>query len=86
MAKFLFRNHEPRLATDTVVFVHGLIGDIVKTWGRFPELLRTDPDLPKLDVLMCGYQAFSGDFTRLRAKASTRRTAWPFWWRFRRIE
>jgi pimeloyl-ACP methyl ester carboxylesterase len=57
MATFRTKYAQPKYGTDTVVFIHGLIGDIVGTWGRFPELLRTDPDLPKLDVLMCGYHS-----------------------------
>jgi hypothetical protein len=42
--------------TDTVVFVHGILGHYVTTWGLFPKLLSEDPDLPELDVLLWGYR------------------------------
>ena len=42
---------------DTVVFVHGILGDETGTWGRFPELLHTDDDLPCLDILCWGYHS-----------------------------
>ncbi len=42
---------------DTVVFVHGLGGDFLKTWNRFPDLLASDPDLPKLDLFLWGYDS-----------------------------
>jgi hypothetical protein len=41
---------------DTVVFVHGLRGHYHTTWGKFPALLISDPDLPCLDVLLWGYK------------------------------
>jgi pimeloyl-ACP methyl ester carboxylesterase len=41
----------------TVVFVHGLRGHFRRTWGRFPELVHDDPDLPRLDVLCWGYRS-----------------------------
>ena len=41
---------------DTVVFVHGLRGHFASTWGKFPELLATDADLPSLDILLWGYR------------------------------
>lgn len=40
---------------DTVVFVHGILGSHTTTWGRFPELLSTDIDLPRLDLFCWGY-------------------------------
>jgi hypothetical protein len=43
-------------STDTVVFVHGLHGHFKKTWPTLPTLLREDPDLPELDVLLWGYR------------------------------
>ena len=46
-----------RIGTDTVVFVHGLHGHILETWGKFPEFLANDSELPHLDVLMWGYRA-----------------------------
>ena len=42
---------------DTVVFVHGLGGHFSKTWKMFPELLASDPDLPKLDIFLWGYDS-----------------------------
>lgn len=41
---------------DAVVFVHGIGGDFLETWGAFPELLASDPELPELDILLWGYQ------------------------------
>lgn len=41
---------------DAVVFVHGIGGDFLETWGAFPELLGSDPELPELDILLWGYQ------------------------------
>jgi len=31
------------MTKQVVIFVHGLFGKGEKTWGRFPELLRSDP-------------------------------------------
>ena len=45
----------PQRDLDTVVFVHGLGGHYRDTWGEFPDLLASDPDLPKLDILLWGY-------------------------------
>jgi pimeloyl-ACP methyl ester carboxylesterase len=42
---------------DTIVFVHGLHGNFKTTWAAFPELLRSDPDLPALDILLWSYRA-----------------------------
>ena len=41
--------------TDTVVLVHGIFAHGIYTWGDFPRLLATDPDLPKLDYLIWCY-------------------------------
>lgn len=41
---------------DAVVFVHGIAGHFRDTWGAFPELLHSDPDLPDLDILLWGYR------------------------------
>lgn len=46
-----------RKYVDTVVFVHGLGGDFSSTWGMFPQLLRTDLELPAFDILLWGYNA-----------------------------
>lgn len=41
---------------DTVVFVHGILfGHYKKTWKRFAKLLPGDPDLPRLDLMLWGY-------------------------------
>ena len=45
----------PQNHLDTVVFVHGIRGHFSNTWGKFPELLASDEDLPKLDIYMWGY-------------------------------
>ncbi len=42
---------------DAVVFVHGLDGHYIETWKKFPELLASDPDLPKLDIFLWGYDS-----------------------------
>jgi hypothetical protein len=52
----------PQKHLDTVVFVHGILGDYLKTWGKFPELVTADDDLPQLDILLWGYR--TGWFTR----------------------
>lgn len=44
------------VSAHTVIFVHGLIGDPKKTWGRFPELLRKDRQLPVLNIRSFGYK------------------------------
>lgn len=49
--------HRRQRHLDTVVFVHGILGDSGKTWGGFPDLLDTDPDLPRLDLLSWGYRS-----------------------------
>ncbi len=36
------------------MFVHGLNGDLIKTWGKFPQLLWEDPDLD-VEVVSYGY-------------------------------
>ena len=41
---------------DAVVFVHGIAGNFRETWGSFPHLIATDPDLPELDILLWGYR------------------------------
>ena len=43
--------------SDLIVFVHGFIGDLAATWDQFPALLSSDPDLPALDILLCGYRS-----------------------------
>lgn len=42
---------------DAVVFVHGLGGHHVESWKKFPKLLASDPDLPRLDVFLRGYDS-----------------------------
>lgn len=44
------RNH------DTIVFIHGILfGHYKKTWTRFSKLLPGDPDLPRFDLMLWGY-------------------------------
>jgi pimeloyl-ACP methyl ester carboxylesterase len=38
-----------------VVFIHGFTGTAVETWGKFPEFLKADQDLQKIDFLFWGY-------------------------------
>ena len=45
-----------RKGVDTVVFVHGIAGSFHDTWGMFPDLMATDPDLPEMDILLWGYR------------------------------
>jgi pimeloyl-ACP methyl ester carboxylesterase len=52
----------PTRNIDAVVFVHGFNGHLVESWGRFPELLDTDPDLPAMDILLLGYPTGFGLF------------------------
>lgn len=44
-----------RGGSTTVVFVHGLTGHFLTTWGRFPDLVVEDPELDHCDVLCWGY-------------------------------
>ena len=44
-----------------VILVHGLNGDLVKTWGRFPDLLQDDPELD-VKVVSYGYGFFYKPF------------------------
>ena len=37
-----------------IVLVHGLNGDLSKTWGKFPQLLDADPEL-EIEVVSYGY-------------------------------
>lgn len=43
---------------DTVVFVHGLTGDHLATWKKFPRLVKTDSELPALNVMCWGYRSY----------------------------
>lgn len=44
------RNH------DTIVFIHGILyGHYKNTWTRFSKLLPGDPDLPRFDLMLWGY-------------------------------
>ncbi|MCP4441463.1 MAG: alpha/beta hydrolase [Aureispira sp.] len=44
-----------------VVLVHGLNGELVKTWGSFPDLLHDDPELD-VSVVSYGYGFFYKPF------------------------
>ena len=37
-----------------IVFVHGLGGEINKTWGKFPELLKKDNEID-YEIIEYGY-------------------------------
>lgn len=45
-----------------IVLVHGFRGSAKLTWGKFPALIETDPDLPVLRGLSWGYE--TGFFNR----------------------
>lgn len=49
--------HRSEEGMDTIVFVHGILGDSLDTWGEFPNLLHSDPELPMLDILCWGYKS-----------------------------
>ncbi len=53
---YAYRYGESR-GLHTICFVHGLIGDPLTTWGKFPNLLRSDVDLPEIDIIMSGYKS-----------------------------
>ncbi len=53
----VLRFYDEQSTDDTVVFVHGLGGHFSKTWSAFPELLRSDTELPRFDILLWGYDA-----------------------------
>ncbi len=60
MAKTVeFVNFRPASArNDTaIVFVHGFTGDVVKTWRRIPEFLRTNSGLNDWDLVGVGYES-----------------------------
>ena len=50
-------NYGPDYARTRIVFVHGFNGDSRKTWGLFPTLLVSDPNLAALRVTSWGYQS-----------------------------
>lgn len=52
----------PQRHLDTIVFVHGILGHYVRTWGQFPKLLSEDEELPEFDILLWGYR--TGWFSR----------------------
>jgi pimeloyl-ACP methyl ester carboxylesterase len=72
-----------RIGSDeAVVFVHGLAGHFRDTWKQFPDLLIGDPDLPRLDILLAGYDASPHPWTRsiedeAKRFASNLRTIFP---------
>lgn len=53
------RHHHygPDHAQTRIVFVHGFNGNSRKTWGLFPTLLVSDPNLAALRVTSWGYQS-----------------------------
>lgn len=57
----------------TIVFVHGLGGEPAATWGRFPDLIKADPDLKDCEIVSFGYPTslFSWPFSRKYPKIQT---------------
>jgi pimeloyl-ACP methyl ester carboxylesterase len=53
--KYAYRYGEHR-GLHTICFVHGLTGHPLTTWGKFASLLRSDVDLPEVDILMAGFK------------------------------
>ncbi len=41
--------------THIAIFVHGVLGDHLETWGKLPELLQADASLAEYDFLFWGY-------------------------------
>ncbi len=55
-----------RGGSTTVVFVHGLTGHFLTTWGCFPDLIVEDPELDHCDVLCWGYPSrFAANWWRV---------------------
>ena len=50
----------------TIVFVHGLGGDPAATWGRFPDLIKADPELENYETTSFSYPTslFSWPFSK----------------------
>lgn len=40
-----------------LLFIHGFMGDVQKTWGDFPAILMAEPKLSGWDVLSLGYSS-----------------------------
>lgn len=59
------------MASQLVLFVHGLGGHRVRTWGRFPELMQADPELSS--EWGVGFFSFPSRFFRMRFLASAPR-------------
>jgi phosphoserine phosphatase len=57
----------------TIVFVHGLGGEPAATWGRFPDLIKADPELKDCEIVSFGYPTslFSWPFSRKYPKIQT---------------
>lgn len=47
--------HRSRGAPAAMVFVHGVSGDAVQTWGRFLPLVDAEPQLREWDIYSVGY-------------------------------
>ena len=66
--------------TSAIIFIHGLGGNGKKTWGSFQELITSDPDLRKFDVLFFNYPTslfplpFSKKYPKIQALAKALKT------------
>lgn len=56
-----------------IIFVHGLGGDPATTWGRFPDLIKEDPELKDCEIDSFGYPTslFRLPFSRKYPKIQT---------------
>lgn len=49
-------NADPRSQV-AIVFLHGFSGDIAKTWGQFPQLLKAEPAIADWDLYSAGFKS-----------------------------
>ena len=61
------------MADGLIMFVHGLGGSAVSTWGRFPELIAADARFDGYDVgfFECPTSLFRIPFTRKQPRIQT---------------
>jgi phosphoserine phosphatase/pimeloyl-ACP methyl ester carboxylesterase len=57
----------------TIVFVHGLGGEPAATWGRFPDLIKADPELENCETASFSYPTslFNWPFSKKYPKIQT---------------